>query len=187
MSTKCCQWEWKNWYSFLLSTEIHQWFWLLIESKLTQWNINKHIFITTKMMNKKFMFWLLWMKVDEKIIKLWEKMKMISSIEIIRLWFQIMMKWMIWWVENENKLKKWNKNLIELIIVYFWFIFDCFVHFSFYFLENQKDKENEQKNETQQRIIDPYVFQYLWNLMIKIYFLFFISFYHFMTITYIVY
>ena len=104
-STSRWQWEWKYWYSFLLSTEIHQWFRLLIESKLTQWNINKHIFITTKM-NKKFMFWLLWMKVDEKIIKWWEKMKMISSIEIIRLWFQKMIKWMIWWVENENKLEK---------------------------------------------------------------------------------
>ena len=126
MSTICWQWEWKNWYSFLLSTEIHQWFQLLIESKLTQWNINKHIFITTKMMNKKFMFWLLWMKVDEKIIKWWEKMKMISSIEIIRLWFQKMMKWMIWWVENENKLKKWNKNLIELIFVYFWLFHSFF-------------------------------------------------------------
>ena len=76
----------KHWYSFLLSTEIHQWFWLLIESKLTQWNINKHIFIITKIMDKKFMFWLLWMKVDDKIIKRWEKMKMISSIEIIKLW-----------------------------------------------------------------------------------------------------
>ena len=110
MSMNSWQWEWKYWYSFLLSTEIHQWFRLLIESKLTQWNINKHIFITTKIMNKKFMFWLLWMKIDEKIIKRWEKMKMISSIEIIKLWFQKMMKWMIWWVENENKLKKEIKN-----------------------------------------------------------------------------
>ena len=85
--------NWKHWYSFLLSTEIHQWFRLLIESKLTQWNINKYIFITTKMMNKKFMFWLLWMKVDEKIIKQWEKMNLISSIKIIKLWFQKIVKW----------------------------------------------------------------------------------------------
>ena len=112
MLTKRWQWEWKNWYSFLLSTEIYQWFWSLIESKLTQWNINNYIFIITKMMNKKFMFWLLLMKVDEKIIKRWEKMKMISSIEIIRLWFQKMMKWMILWVEIENELNKWNINLI---------------------------------------------------------------------------
>ena len=81
-------------------------------------------------------------------------MKMISSIEIIKLRWEKMMKWMIWWVENENKLKKWNKNLIELIIVYFGFIFDCFIHFSFYFFKIKKNKEDEQKNETQQRIID---------------------------------
>ena len=65
--------------------------------------------------------------------------------------------------------------------------FDCFIHFSFYFFQKQKDNEDEQKNETQQRIIDPLVFQYLWNLMIKINFPFFISFYHFINITYIVY
>ena len=75
MSMNCWQWEWKYWYSFLLSTEIHQWFRLLIESKLTQWNINKYVFITTKMMDKKLMFLLLWINVDEKIIKRWEKMK----------------------------------------------------------------------------------------------------------------
>ena len=143
MSTICWQWEWKYWYSFLLSTQIHQWFQLLIESKLSQWNINKHIFITTKMTIKKFMFWLLGMKFDEKIIKRWENMKMISSVEIIRLWFQKMMKWLNLWVESENKLRKCNKKLIELIIVYFWFIFDCFIHFSFYFFQNQKEKEDE--------------------------------------------
>ena len=106
-------------------------------------------------MNKKFMFWLKWMKVDEKIIKRWEKMKMISSIEIIKLWFQKMMKWMIWWVENENEIKKkWNKNLIELIIVYFGLFLIVSFIFHFISFQKQKEKEDEEKNETQQRIID---------------------------------
>ena len=43
-------------------------------------------------------------------------------------------------------------------MVLFLVIFDCFIHFSFYFFHNQKDKEDEQKNETQQRIIDTFVF-----------------------------
>ena len=105
------------------------------------------------MMDKKFMFWLLWIKVDEKIIKRWEKMKMISSIEIIRLRFQR------WWNEWFDLLKmkiNWKneiKNLIKFIIVYFVFIFVYFI-FSFYFFQKQKEKEDEQKNETQQRIIN---------------------------------
>ena len=147
----------KNWYSFLLSTEIHQWFWLLIESKLTQWNINKHIFITTKMMNKKFMFWLCEWKLmrkssnDERKWK-WSHQSKSSNYDFKR-----------WWNEwfDELKMKMNWENAIKINWIdycLFWFIFDCFIHFSFYFFQNQKYKQDEQKNETQQRIIDSLLF-----------------------------
>ena len=52
-----------------------------------------------------------------------------------------------------------TSNLFDAtLIVYFWFIFDCFIYFHFISFQNQKDKEDEEKNETQQRIINSLVF-----------------------------